>query len=383
MGSLSKVRLNLALLIFLSTSHWVRAGVEYLKTPNGGIQPQVTVDETGIVHLVYFSGDPKSGDLYYCTLNRDETRLSNPVRVNSEPKTAIALGSIRGAQIAVGKNRRVHIVWNGAKAAKGKDDSPSLFYTHLNNAGTAFEPQRNLMKSTKGLDGGGSIAADPDGNVYAVWHASGEHESESERAVYLARSSDDGATFETERKINPDPTGACGCCSMKALCDSTKNLYILYRAATLEVDRDTFLLFSKDKGKTFQSRRIDPWNINSCPMSSYSLSQGDGEIIAAWETNGQTLLARIDTDNNSPKAKIEAAGPSNKKKHPVAISNAKGETLFFWAEGTGWKKGGGLAWEILDRQNKIRDQGNKDGAIPVWSFAAAFSRSDGKFVIIY
>src|SRR2546428_13447006 len=39
------------------------AKVTILRTPNGGIQPQATVDETGSIHLGYFVGDPPASDL--------------------------------------------------------------------------------------------------------------------------------------------------------------------------------------------------------------------------------------------------------------------------------------------------------------------------------
>jgi hypothetical protein len=39
--------------------------VELKRVPNRGIQPQVAMDENGTVHLVYFTGDPSQGDLFY------------------------------------------------------------------------------------------------------------------------------------------------------------------------------------------------------------------------------------------------------------------------------------------------------------------------------
>ena len=36
-----------------------------IATPNGGIQPQAVVDDAGVVHLIYFNGDPAGGDLFY------------------------------------------------------------------------------------------------------------------------------------------------------------------------------------------------------------------------------------------------------------------------------------------------------------------------------
>jgi hypothetical protein len=38
--------------------------------------------------------------------------------VNSQPESAIAAGTIRGAQLAIGKAGRVHVAWNGSQNAE-------------------------------------------------------------------------------------------------------------------------------------------------------------------------------------------------------------------------------------------------------------------------
>lgn len=87
--------------------------VELKRVPNGGIQPQVAVDENGTVHLVYFTGDPSQGDLFY-TRSKDGESFSDSIRVNSVPGTAVAIGNIRGARIALGRHGNVYVVWNGS-----------------------------------------------------------------------------------------------------------------------------------------------------------------------------------------------------------------------------------------------------------------------------
>jgi hypothetical protein len=77
------------------------------------------------------------------------------------------MGTIRGGHLAVDKGNRVHVVWFGAARSSGSDGAP-LLYTRLNEAGTAFEPQRNLMQFTTMLDGGGSIGADASLSVTAT-----------------------------------------------------------------------------------------------------------------------------------------------------------------------------------------------------------------------
>jgi len=58
-----------------------------------------------------------------------------------------------------------------AIAANGQEENP-LLYTRLNDGGTAFYPERNVITYAYDLDGGSSVAADSQGNVYVTWHAS-------------------------------------------------------------------------------------------------------------------------------------------------------------------------------------------------------------------
>src|SRR5205807_6752256 len=135
------------------------------------------------------------------------------IRVHSRTQTGTAVGTIRTEHIAVGQSDRVHVVWNSLAPKQGKAYAPMyMAYTRLNETGTAFEPQRNLCTWTGNLDGGGSVAADREGNIYATWHTGppNNQSGESGRGVFCAISRDNGATFAREKLINPEPTGACG-----------------------------------------------------------------------------------------------------------------------------------------------------------------------------
>ena len=115
MSSLSRMNRLAALAALMGVAIVLAAqpSVSLIRVPNGGIQPQVEVRD-GVVHLVYFTGEPGHGDLYYVR-SRDYGRtFSAPMRVNS-PHSAIAVGAIRGAQLAIGRNGRVHVAWNGIR----------------------------------------------------------------------------------------------------------------------------------------------------------------------------------------------------------------------------------------------------------------------------
>ena len=88
------------------------------------------------------------------------------------------------------------------------------FYTNLITSGVGLTDTRIRALKAAGLDGGGSVAADAQGNVYAFWHAPkpGNTNGEAGRAVFVARSTDDGKTFAPEKLATRQPTGACGCC---------------------------------------------------------------------------------------------------------------------------------------------------------------------------
>jgi hypothetical protein len=361
------------------------AKVMQIRVPDHGIQPQAVTDARGAVHLIYYQGDPARGDVYYVRSD-DGIRFSKPLRVNRHPRSAIAMGNIRGAHLAVGKIGRIHVAWMGSDQAdpRGPNKATPMLYTRLNDAGTAFEPERNVIRSAYGLDGGGSLAADPAGNVYVAWHAPvPDTVGEANRCVWVAHSEDEGKTFAAEKRSNADATGACGCCGMRLFCDKKGAIYALYRSAQQVVHRDMHLLFSSDKGDTFKGQKAHEWNIGGCPMSSEAFCEGPGGVFAAWETDGQVYFARIDPLTGKRSDPVAAPGAGKGRRFPALAANSRGEVLLAWTEGVQWGKGGVAAWQIFDKEgNPIRERGRAN-SLPAWSLVAAFVRPDGGLTVVY
>ena len=94
--------------------------VTTLRVPNEGFQPQIVVGKKGAVHMLYYKGEAAFGNIFYVRSTNGGRTFSDPMRVNSQPKSAIAVGTIRGAHLALGKNDRVHVAWNGSGKAKPK-----------------------------------------------------------------------------------------------------------------------------------------------------------------------------------------------------------------------------------------------------------------------
>ena len=366
---------------FLIASSVLHAGVRLERVPEGGVQPQVATGADGSVHLVYLKGDPRSSDVRYTYKASGAKEWGAPVTVNSEPSSAIAIGTIRGAQLAIGRDNSVHVVWNGPqqKQADGKQMKSSLNYARLDAGGSAFTPQRDLIGGTRFLDGGASVAANAKGEVFVVWHAlaSDSTPGEINRKVFMAKSTDNGATFSAAKMVNEASGGVCACCSLKAFAAPSGELFTLYRAARSMTQRDITLASSRDDGGSFTQQTLHPWSIGACPMSSAAIISSDGRTRAAWETEGKIYSSTIG-ETFSPQLISERAG-----RHPALATNAKGETLVAWSVGTGWQKGGTLAWRMLDASGRPAPESGKGDGVPVWSHTAAFATQDNDFIILH
>jgi hypothetical protein len=375
-----------ALVLVFCSAHLAELAAEtkviLLRTPDEGIQPQAVADSTGTIHLIYYKGEAGGGDIFYVKKSAGAAEFSRPIQVNTSPKSAMAAGTIRGAQLALGRNGRVHVAWNGLVPKGGSYKEAPMLYTRLDDSFRKFEKERNVITEAWGLDGGGSVAADREGNVYVMWHASkpGNTNGEAGRALFVARSTNDGKTFAAEELAITEPTGACGCCGMKGFVDADGNVFALYRAASEKVNRDETLLISRNKGKDFQIAYRQPWKIATCPMSSASFTATADRVLAASETQGKVFFVRIDPKTGKVS---EPTSPETKAKHPALAANNKGDVLVAWTEGTGWAKGGSLAWQLYDAQNNPTPEKGKAQGVPVWSLPTAVTNPDDTFTIVY
>ncbi len=110
-----------------------------------------------------------------------------------------------------------------------------------------------------------------------------------------------------------------------------------------------------------------------------AFSEGGGEVVGAWETGGQVYFEELTKTGADP---IGAPGEGRGRKHPRIAVGRDGQVMMVWTEGTGWQKGGSLAWQGFDVSGKAMGEVGGAAGVPVWSFGAVVAKPDG-FGIIY
>ena len=348
-----------------------RPDVEVARIPEGGRMPRAVIDPAGAVHAIYFEGVMSGGDLLHVSRAAGGSGWTDPVRVNSDRRSAIGMGPMDGGHVALDGAGRLHAVWFQTNPAR-------IYYARSAPGGAAFEPQRTLWQEDHRIEAAPSVAAGGDGGVYVFWHAGAGQDAD--RAVYMTASNDGGDTFGPARRVSKAGEGACGCCNLAALAGGSGTVHVSYRSARENVRRDQRLLVSEDAGRTFEDRPIDEWEIGACPVTTTTLSTAPDVVRVAWETDGRVFYAPVDRLD----APVEPDGEIRfRRKNPVVAVNSRGDTLLAWGDGSGLRAGGTLHWRLFDAAGRpLGEQGN-DTSVPSGSAPWAVVKPDDSFLLLF
>ena len=346
--------------------------VTVLRAPEGGSLPQVVIDDSGALQLIYYTGSMSSGDLWHVSRSAGAETWSAPVPVNSIEHSVHGLGPIDGGQLAIGPDGALHATWF-------QKDPTRFSYARTDRTGQWSEQRTLSVKEEAGVEAAPSVAVGDDGRVYVVWHA--DPGEEAHRRVYLTASGDNGISFDEPRPIGEASEGACGCCGLRTAVDLDGTVRVAYRGAGDNVRRGMWLLTSRDHGKTFTDQLIQPWEIGACPVATTTFSVGPETTYVAWETEGQVHVA----DVAALDAPFSPPGETKfRRKNPTVAANDRGDVLLVWGDGPGYQSGGTLHWQLFDSAGRPRGEpGGGDDPIPARSVPTIAVRADGSFVIVY
>jgi hypothetical protein len=128
-----------------------------------------------------------------------------------------------------------------------------------------------------------SLHVGPDGAVYVSWLDGRGGKS----AAYVTHSTDGGATWAANRRIEPRGE-ACPCCRTAVATANDGTLYVAWRKLFPGSIRDIVVARSTDRGATWSEpvrAHADDWKFDACPDAGPALAgDGAGRVHVAWWT---------------------------------------------------------------------------------------------------
>lgn len=243
---------------------------------------------------------------------------SAPVRVSAPTDEASAHGQAP-AQVAVGPEGNVYVVWTNSIPVEGRRfPASNLLFARSMDGGLTFSPPKAINSDADGLPAGHTfhdVTVGSDGTIYVSWldsrdryralaqamtknpvqqvsldthsHSAEAHEPGTQ--VWVAYSSDQGKSFSEGTVVAKE---TCQCCRTSIVAASDGKVYVAWRHIFPGMERDMALAYSEDGAKTFtEPRRIyaDHWSIEGCPHSGPSLViDAAGRFHVAWYTGEES-----------------------------------------------------------------------------------------------
>jgi hypothetical protein len=361
------------------------AEIHIQETPDGGVQPRLSVDESGNIHLLYFkkrlsAPSAREGNLYYRQYLPEQNRFGLPVKVSSNAYD-IRTFAIARASMAVGGDGRVHVVWY-------LPGDNQYYYSRSNTERSQFETQQSVVDEFgEGLDAGADIAA-LGSQVAIVWGA-GALSREHERTVYGRISTDSGATFSDELQMGNKELGACACCSLATNFGAQNELAIAYRSAIDGVGRHMQALTVRFAGKAIESggyaelSALQEWELSACPLSTNDITvDAEANQWLVFETEGRINQLQLGSGEDA----MPVAEPfiKTRQKNPAVAINAEGDRLIVWGEAISHTRGGRLNMHLFNEDGSDKNaEFAQEVSIPKFSFPAAAALPGGDFLVLY
>jgi hypothetical protein len=349
-------------------------------------EPATASAADGTFYVAWVNHDAKQADVMIARFSSDGQMQGSRVRVNRQAGVATAW---RGDQpsVAVAADGAVYVVWT-ARVDSASRHGTDLYLSVSNDRAQTFSSEVKINDDkVPGAHGMHSLAVATDGRIFVGWldernvHApkpstKGEgHHMESNRDLFLAYSTDGGRTFSPNRKVASE---ACPCCKTALAVSPDGTLYAGWRQVLPGSFRHIAVVSSTDGGATFSSPKIvsdDRWVLQGCPVSGPSLSVESGGVLkvlwfAAGEGNAPGLYFAESTDKGHRFSPRQLLSQEVVRGTPALNSANHGAIA---------------VWQTMVGETKMSELGKAGSTISVAANAElpAGAVSNGKMFVVY
>jgi hypothetical protein len=243
-----------------------------------GRDPQIGVRASGELFLTKV----EDGNLWLHTSHDGGDSFDEGVRVNDVEGEVSSQGEA-SPLLTVRSMREFYVLWQTRAGGSTK-----LRFARSVDWGKSFSKAIDVDAAGAASQSFFTMSVSPQGAVYAVWLDGRDRATTGGSAVYLARSTDRGATFEKSVRVSLDANvEVCPCCRPSVAFAGESTVYVSWRAVFDNNVRDFVVAASQDGGRTWsEAARVaeDNWSINGCPHSGSSMAMSGKRLYVSWYT---------------------------------------------------------------------------------------------------
>jgi hypothetical protein len=290
--------------------------------------------------------------------NDNGVSFSTPIVVTPEPENILADGESR-PQIAIAGDGTVLVTW--VQSLPQKLYAANVRFSRSTDGGHTFSKPVTLNDDGRITSHSfAALAIDGAGKVSVVWLDGRDKEAAQEKdedfsgvSVYSVKSNDNGASFETNRRVHQH---ICECCRVGL--SWTKEGPVAFWRNIFATNTRDFAIANVDKADI---RRVtdDEWKVDACPHNGGAITEDDrAQLHLVWFTNGQTrqglFYKRIDGNWESQPMPI---GDSSAQPNHISVAADGTTILITWREFDGssysaqlkYSTDGGASWSASQR----------------------------------
>jgi hypothetical protein len=339
--------------------------------------PKLAVSSSGTVSLLAVYRDGAMTRLGY-TMSHDGGDHFMPVVPVSAPEARVSSHGENSPSLATVPTA-IYALWE-QESETGSD----LMVGRSLSFGHSFEKPTRVNDNQKpSFHGFSNMAVAPNGDVYVVWlDGRDSPATPGTFSVYLARSTDQGATFGKNQRI---ASAVCPCCRPSITFGPGGEVLVAWRKVYPPDVRDMVVAVSREGGNTFSPEvRVaeDGWRLSGCPDSGPAVAVIGKRFYIAWLTEGKEQKSRIQLSWSDDLAKsfvppVVASGGVLDPNHPKFAASEDGRLLLVFQgrqsrqNSQAWDPLAAFFTEIQDGNlGELQALGN-DGATSVYPAIAA------------